>query len=59
MFGIFKRLFGSTPPDETCDHIYMPVTDRDGKAIGQECPLCGKFNSLAEVEAAWARRQKP
>lgn len=56
MFGIFKRLFGEEKP-EKCDHIYFPVFGGEGKVIGQACALCQKFNSLAQVEAACARRQ--
>lgn len=33
-----------------CDHLYFPV-ERDGELIGQECRLCGQFNTAAEVLA--------
>lgn len=31
-----------------CDHIYFPVPGANGP-IGQECSICGKFNSLKDL----------
>lgn len=38
-----------TPEPKPCDHIYFPVPDGMGGYLGQECALCGKFNTLEDV----------
>ncbi len=38
-----------------CSHLYFPV-EVGGVLAGQECRLCGNFNSMDDLEAAWSRQ---
>jgi hypothetical protein len=35
--------------EKECDHVFFHAEDHQGKLIGQECILCGKFNPIEEV----------
>lgn len=53
---MFKFLFGwLVRKPKACDHIYFPVMLGD-QAVGQECALCHKYNSLADVMAAYKEK---
>lgn len=40
----------------TCAHVYFPTKDiHTGKLTGQECALCHRVNTIAELEAMWSR----
>ena len=42
------RPFKKDAPVE-CDHVYFPVPDGNGWYKGQECALCGKFNTMLDL----------
>lgn len=51
--NLFKRIFKRKPKEVECDHIYYPAYDGNGyhytNITGQECILCGRFNSLEDM----------
>lgn len=53
MFAWLKSLVKKQAPKKGCDHVYFPVMGSDGP-IGQECAICHRFNSVAELQVMWA-----
>ena len=47
--GLNVRTLDITTEDSHCDHIYFPVSDGEGGYTGQQCSICGKFNSSESV----------
>lgn len=47
--GLNVRAVSIATEDSHCDHIYFPVSDGEGGYTGQQCSICGKFNSSESV----------
>lgn len=49
-----KWKFRHINKEDRCGHVYWPVMEGD-KPLGQRCSLCGKFNSIEQLQAEWSR----